>query len=549
MKRISLYFIFAFLFIPLSAYETQHGFREILYLWENGNKEEALQKIDSLPKDNELSTAIYIFSVSLFQKGETLYAKKFLEKALEINPDFEKGWDFLSFMELRKGNVHLFFKNLPRTCIAFFKNFKNQVIFAYFLLKSLWIAILISFFLGAVFLLIKYIPLIIADLSRIFGGLSDKSGGTIGYLLIFLLPSLLYLGWGLASIIWIAFVWSYLQNKERRIVLLAFLVFIAGVIGNNIAGIIFPEIVSSDILSKKGKGLSLLFSADENLRNGYFNEAIKTLEEINKEKPNLYSLITLGNIRLKEGKYEESRKLYEKALMLYPNSSVPYVNLSILFSILGENSYAEKYKTKAVALKGEVRELIWPNLNSAFAWKWLVREYLKSVNILSTDIFLLLVVCFIAISINLILRNSPILYGKSRFCLSCRKSINIYFDMKITNPDYCEDCYRLFVWKPPELELVRASKSREIKANLWKEMLYYRGISLLLPYSGLFRYDYPLPAFGGLAIFALLISMLFFAKKMGYFAWTLTFLLLAIVVYIISIIIFEIKVTRQWKEL
>ncbi len=121
--------------------------------------------------------------------------------------------------------------------------------------------------------------------------------------------------------------------------------------------------------------------------------------------------------------------------------------------------------------------------------------------------------------------------------------------MKITNPDYCEDCYRLFVWKPPELELVRASKSREIKANLWKEMLYYRGISLLLPYSGLFRYDYPLPAFGGLAIFALLISMLVFSKKMGYFAWTFTFLLLATVVYIISIIIFEIKVARQWKEL
>ncbi len=546
MKRVLFIILISFLTFELSALESTRKVREVIYLWDSGKKEEALKAIEPpFPIEREeFSNALYLFSINLYEKGDKFYTKKFLKKALEVNPELWRGWSFLAFVELKSGNIHLFFKYLPRTFLYFLKEFKNQIIIFSILLKSFFISVLISLFILSIFLLVKYLPLIRDDISNVVGEISFKSGKLLSYLFILILPAILFLGWALASIIFIAFAWSFLITKERRLTIVAILLLIFGIIGNQVSISLIEEIANSG----NDSGY-LTFNASKSIENGEFEKGIGILEEINKRKPNLFSLVTLGNIRLKEGKYEESRKLFERALMLYPNSEIPYSNLSILFEKTGEIQYAEKYREKAKALKGRVEELIWPEFSYIEAWKTILKERLNSKSILSSELFFVLGVVFFGVLINFILKLSPRLYGESRFCLSCRKSINFHFDLKITNPDYCEECYRLFVWKPPELEIVRASKSKEIKRKRFKELNIYRIISIFIPYSGLIRYDKPSTAYFGLIIFAFLLSSGFLLKGIEPFSISFTFVLLFIIVYVIGIFIFEKKVREEWKEL
>ncbi|GEM_PF-3557915 len=536
------------------AYESPQKIREVIFLWENGHKAEALKAIETSAKydKEEFSYAIYLFSLNLYKKGETSYAKKFLKKSLEINPGLWRGWSLLSFAELKSGNVHLFFKYLPRTFIAFLKDFKNQVIIFSILLKSFYISTLCALFVLSAFLLIKYLPLVRDDISHLIGEISFKSRKFLSYLIIFLLPAIFFLGWALTAIIWIAFVWPFLKNKERRVAIIAILIVFLAIIGNNISTSLTKEIADFTLSENKDLAKNWIyysFYAKEIIERGEFEKAINILNEINERNPNLFSLVTLGNIRLKEGKFEESRKLYEKALMLFPNSNIPYSNLSILFKMTGEIQYAEKYKQKAKALKGESEEIIWPELSSVYAWKSTLKERLNSKNTLSLDLFLIIGVILGGILLNVILKLSPTPYGESRFCLSCRKSINIHYDLKITNPDYCEDCYKLFIWKPPELEIVRASKSREIKMRKLKELGIYRIISIFIPYSGLIRYDNSPIGYLGFTIFAFFLSTAILLKEMEAFSLPLTSALLSVIVYLISIFTFEKKVEGEWKEL
>ncbi len=554
MRNLGFMLLIFSLAFKLTAYESPQKIREVIFLWENGKKEEALKATETPPQyeKDEFSYAIYLFSLNLYKKGEGSYAKKFLKKSLEINPELWRGWSFLSFAELRSGNIHLFFKYLPKTFISFLKDFKNQVIIFSMLLKSFYISTLASLFVLSTFLLIKYLPLVRDDISYLIGEISFKSGKFLSYLVIFLLPAILFLGWALTAIIWIAFVWSFLKNNERRLAIIAILIVFLGIIGNNISTTLTKEIADFNLLENKNLDKNLIYSsfyAKEIIERGEFEKAINILNEINEKNPNLFSLVTLGNIRLKEGKFDESKKLYEKALMLFPNSNIPYSNLSVLFRITGETQYAEKYRQKAKALKGEAEEIIWPEISSIYVWKSILKERLNSKNILNPDLFLIIGLIFGGVLLNVILKLSPTLYGESRFCLSCRKSINIHYDLKITNPDYCEDCYKLFVWKPPELEIVRASKSREIKMKKLKELGIYRIISLFLPYSGLIRYDNSPLAYSGFSFFAFFLSTAILLREIETFSLPLTSALLSVFIYIISVFTFEKKVEGEWKEL
>ncbi len=553
MKKL-VFLILISLTFELTAYDPPQKIREIIFLWDSGQKEEALKIIETYftSEKEEFSYALYLFSLNLYKKGDSLYARKFLKKSLEINPELWKGWSFLSFAELKNGNIHLFFRYLPRTFIVFLKNFKNQVIFLHILLKSFFISVLVSLLVLSTFLLIKYLPLVRDDLSHLIGDISFKSGKLLSYLVIFLLPAILFLGWASTAIVWIAFAWSFLQNKERRLTIIAILLVVIGIIGNNISNLLIGEIANlknSGNNNFQKKGVYALFYVKRSIERGEFEKAINILDEINKKNPNLFSLITLGNIRLQEEKYDESKKLYERALMLFPNSYIPYSNLSILFEKTGEIQYAEKYKEKAKALKGEVVEVIWPELSSIYAWKSFIKGKINSKTILSPELFFIFGIIFIGILLNVILKLSPAIYGESRFCLSCRKSINIHFDLKITNPDYCEECYKLFVWKPPELEIVRASKSREIKRKKLKELGIYRIISLFIPYSGLIRYENSSLGYLGLILLVFLLSTAILLREIDTFSISFTVALLSIIVYIISIFIFEKKVEGEWKEL
>lgn len=553
MRNLGFLALIFCLTFKLAAYESPQKIREIIFLWENGKKEEALKVIEAPSKyeKEEFSYAIYLFSLNLYKKDEGFYAKKFLKKSLEINPKLWRGWSFLSFAELKSGNIHLFFKYLPGTFIAFLKEFKNQVIIFSIFLKSFYISTLVSLFVLSTFLLIKYLPLVRDDISHLIGEISFKSGKFLSYLFIFLLPAILFLGWVLTAIIWAAFVWSFLKNKERRLTVVAILLVFLGIIGNNISTSLMKEIASFNLSGNKSLENNWIYSsfyAKEIIERGEFETAINILNEINGKNPNLFSLVTLGNIRLKEGKFDESRKLYEKALMLFPNSNIPYSNLSILFKITGEIQSAEKYKQKAKALKEEAEEIIWPEFSAIYAWKSILKERLNSKNILNSDLFFLIGVIFGGVLLNVILKLSPTLYGESRFCLSCRKSINMHYDFKITNPDYCEACYKLFVWKPPELEIVRASKSREIKMKKLKELGIYRIISVFIPYSGLIRYDNAPLAYAGFTFFVFFLSTAILLREIEPFSLPLTFALVSVVVYIISIFTFEKKVEEEWKE-
>lgn len=550
MKRIVFFFLFCSIGFTFTTFESPQKIREIFYLWENGKKEEALKILDSKVIEREdFANAIFIFSIHLYKNGEKLYARKFLKKALEINPDLWRGWSLLSFIELKRGNIHLFFKYLPKCISSFLKDFSNQVLILSILLKAFYIAVLISFFILSLSFFIKYLPLIRDDLSRLIGEIAYKSGKFMSYFLILLLPTLLFLGWALTAIFLIAFVWSFLKNKERRVVVVALIAVVIGVLFNNFSSSLFEEInkyISSQNSDGKN-GIFSVFLVKKSIERGELEKAINTLEEINQKNPNLFSLTTLGNIRLKEGNYEESRKLYEKALMLYPNSNIPYSNLSILFERTGEINYAEKYRNKAKALKSKAEELIWPEINFAYVWELMLKE--KSKNIFSSELLFIFGFVLLGFLINVILKLSPALYGKSRFCLSCGKSINIHFDLKITNPDYCEECYRLFVWKPPELEIVRASKSKEIKKRKLKELNIYRIASFLIPCSGLIRYDKAPVGYLILTLFLFFLSSGLLLKKIEPFSLSFTLAFISIIIYIISIFIFEKKVRETWKEL
>jgi len=66
--------------LKLPAYESSQKIREVIFLWENGHKEEALQAIETSATydKEEFSYAIYLFSLNLYKKGDNSYAKKVL---------------------------------------------------------------------------------------------------------------------------------------------------------------------------------------------------------------------------------------------------------------------------------------------------------------------------------------------------------------------------------------------------------------------------------------------------------------------------------------
>lgn len=76
---------------------------------------------------------------------------------------------------------------------------------------------------------------------------------------------------------------------------------------------------------------------------------------------------SLGRSRMNEGRYEEAYNLFATAMHIKPDYAEPYMNMGILYHLMGEDEGAISYMNQAIALNPKKKNVIYNNLGMIYA--------------------------------------------------------------------------------------------------------------------------------------------------------------------------------------
>ena len=202
-------------------------------------------------------------------------------------------------------------------------------------------AILLTFMLFGIIVLVRYFPLYVYDIRK--SVTQEISKIVLNGLKIFLLfiPFFLRLDLLWSILYWGVLLWGYVPKKERQFLLLFFIVLVYLPYSLRSASS-FLDNPSSDILLEMNK-------ANYEEWDGSTEQKIQDWLAAHPEDPDV--LFTAGLMEKKQGRYDRAEKFYQGAIKKDPNFSEAYSNLGNVYMARKEVELAISSYEKAAAME------------------------------------------------------------------------------------------------------------------------------------------------------------------------------------------------------
>jgi len=201
--------------------------------------------------------------------------------------------------------------------------FSEAIKFYYNILYIISNAILMTFIIFGIIILIKYIPLYFYDIRKNLSNEISKILINSLKIFILLIPFLIRLNILWAIIFWNILLWGFISGKERKLIVifLILLVYIPFVLRS-----------SSAFLSTEHSEVILgIHQANYEGYDGFIEKKLKNWISTHPEDSDV--LFSLGLIEKRQGHYSQAEEFYKKAIQYNPQMDEAYSNLGNIYLI------------------------------------------------------------------------------------------------------------------------------------------------------------------------------------------------------------------------
>ncbi len=257
------------------------------------------------------------------ERGEIEKAQELVTYAMKISPVLSQPHLEMAKIYWKKNPLHLHqvFSEILRGEIKKFQDYPSLLRLSYHGLYILSNAILMSFILFGIVILIKYLPLYIYDLRKNLT--QEFQSLLINGLKVFVLFLPIFLRFDLlwSLFFWSTLLWGYVPQREKKFIVL-FLIITT----------YFPFFLRSSTSFLNSSNSEILLEMNEANHGNWTKATEEKLRAWVRSHPNDSEvLFTLGLIAKKQGQYPQAEEYYRKAIEYDPRFSQAFSNLGNVY--------------------------------------------------------------------------------------------------------------------------------------------------------------------------------------------------------------------------
>lgn len=224
-------------------------------------------------------------------------------------------------------------------------------------------AILMTFIVFGVVILIKYLPLYFYDVRKNLG--QEYSRLLINWLkvLTLFIPFFLRLDMLWAILFWSVLLWGFVTKRERQLIILFMIILVY-----------LPFLLRSSSAFFDGKSFDILLEMNRANHEDWSGTTQRELQAWLESHPgDSEVLFTLGLMEKRRGRYSEAEGFYRKAIQLTPRSSEAFSNLGNVYFAKKQSDLAIASYQKAIDLNSN-KGAYYYNLSRAYAQETFLSE-------------------------------------------------------------------------------------------------------------------------------------------------------------------------------
>ncbi len=506
-----LFLIFGFIQIFPSASVDLTDIEKATYLFQKGQYKKAEGIIESLNFESYSNTEkkfvtdrLKRIAYTFIKKKDFKRADKLFNKILSLN---NSSWDVRNGQEIinRLKNNSLY---NPGLIVSQFseisRNFEAKFLITGFLSSSIFLSSVFIFFITAFFLFIKNFKLASNDIFIDHNGDLDKIKIILVAVLLFW-PAFILSGWITYPFLMSGFIWIYLGNREKRLLLIQIIIIIVCSFMlsfrnylyegsgeetfKTAKNLIYDKLYDKSEYSRFDNDLKVL-QAFAYFKNGYLEKSLDILISTSENYRNIFKFNLMGNIYFRSDNFDVSLKYLKSALEVNERDETALYNFAVLLTELKNPnvfaSYAKRY-TALNNLKDTIGELRDPVINRNYLWNRLINrseEGISKIKLFGKIIleFFKLPVLYFSIIFFLYLYSVKLFFknaGKSVYCIKCDKIIPRSGSDK--SKYYCDQCYELFQLKDVVFMEAKVAREAELKKKKTTAKIKFYFLSLFLP--------------------------------------------------------------------
>lgn len=257
------------------------------------------------------------------EKGEIEKAQELTTYAMKISPDLSQPHLEMARIYWAKNPLHLHkvFSEILKGQFKKFQDYPSLLRLSYHGLYLLSNAVLMSFILFGIVILIKYLPLYFYDLRKNLS--QELQSLLINGLKVFVLFLPLFFRFDLiwSLFFWSTLLWGYVSQREKK-----FIVFFL------IIATYFPFFLRASSSFLNSSNSEILLEMNEANHGNWTKMTEERLKGWIRSQPNDSEvLFTLGLIAKKQGQYQQAEEYYRKAIESHPRFSQAFSNLGNVY--------------------------------------------------------------------------------------------------------------------------------------------------------------------------------------------------------------------------
>jgi tetratricopeptide (TPR) repeat protein len=256
-------------------------------------------------------------------EGDAGQAVQIASYSVQFSPDLPQPYFGLSRALWHKNpfQIHKILLEIFRGVIAQFRYYPSFIKLIYDLFYILCHAILMTFIIYGIVVLVKYLPLYFYQIRKDFN--KEMTKLLINSLRIFslLIPFFLRLDMLWAILYWTILIWGYVTKKQQQFILAFFIVLVYIPFFLHFSST-FLDGQSSDVIVEINRG-------NHEDQNRTTAEKLQAWLLTHPDDPEV--LLTLGTMEKREGRYSQAEEFYQRAIQQKPKYSEAFSNLGNVY--------------------------------------------------------------------------------------------------------------------------------------------------------------------------------------------------------------------------
>jgi tetratricopeptide (TPR) repeat protein len=257
------------------------------------------------------------------EKGNSDQAVVLANYAIKFSPDLPQ-----FYFDLTKAlwfehpfQLHRIFPQVLKGLVAQFRYYPSSLKFFYNLFYILCNAILMTFIVFGIVLMVRYLPLYFYDIRRNLTQRVSELFITSAKILALFIPFFLRMDILWAIMFWSLFLWGYLMKRERQIILIFFILLVY-----------LPFFLRSASAFLDGPQSEVILEMSQANQEDWDKSLEQKLEAwVSTHPDDAEALFTLGLIGKREGHYAQAEEWYRRLTQQFPQFPEAYSNLGNVY--------------------------------------------------------------------------------------------------------------------------------------------------------------------------------------------------------------------------